>query len=273
MENIIVKTTTFRDHPGCKCFLEEMQEGQKHVRKSYADHAKTDEEWDALCYLYNAGFNVPKPYKKDTQGMYMQYIDGGILWDKYQTVDAATQQDLIRKFTKLLHDFHNVTPKKTPPFDGFVQNELVKIKTIMVKKGIGRHWDVHSKLRTLSASIEEQPLCYVHRDYHVWNVLIDSSQKLYLIDMELELGDYRFDVGWTYMLQSRSAVHDARHNDIAQAFLSEYFRIRPEARKDIEFFMQLANLRWLVNVEPENKTDEHWFPEMKAIAEKIMHTF
>ena len=35
MENNIVKTTAFRDHHGCKVLLEEMQDGQKHVRKTY----------------------------------------------------------------------------------------------------------------------------------------------------------------------------------------------------------------------------------------------
>ena len=88
--------------------------------------------------------------------------------------------------------------------------------------------------------------------------------------MELTQGDYRFDVGWTYMLQSRTAVHDSRHNDIAKTFLSGYYKLNPEACEDIDFFMQLANLRWLVNVAPEKKSDKHWFPEMKTAAEQAI---
>lgn len=42
------------------------------------------------------------------------------------------------------------------------------------------------------------PSCYLHRDYHIWNVLSDKNNKLYVIDLELKQGDYRFDVGWTY---------------------------------------------------------------------------
>ncbi|MDR1689388.1 MAG: hypothetical protein LBS21_12370, partial [Clostridiales bacterium] len=83
MNNHVVKTTVLRDNPGCKVLLEEMRDGRKHVRKSYVHSADTDGEWNALCFLYNANFNVPKPYKKDAQGMYMQYIDGGVLWDSY----------------------------------------------------------------------------------------------------------------------------------------------------------------------------------------------
>ena len=66
MDNGIVKTTAFRDHPNIKALLEEMQDGRRHVRKmSPLGVSLLDEEWDALCYLYNASFSVPKPYKKD----------------------------------------------------------------------------------------------------------------------------------------------------------------------------------------------------------------
>ncbi|MDR1690030.1 MAG: aminoglycoside phosphotransferase family protein [Clostridiales bacterium] len=273
MNNHIVKTTILRDNPGCKVLLEEMQDGRKHVRKSYVHSVNTDGEWNALCFLYSANFNVPKPYKKNAQGMYMQYIDGGVLWDSYQAADAITKQELINKFTTLLHSLHIITPKNTPPFNGFIKNELAEIKNIIKKKKIDRYWEVYNKLTILAAGIKEFSSCYIHRDYHVWNVMLDSNQKLYLIDMELNQGDYRFDVGWTYMIQSRSAVHDARHGDIAEAFLSEYCRLEPEVCNDIEFFMQLANLRWLVNVAPEKNTDNHWFPEMAAIAEQAIAKF
>ena len=95
MDNIIEKTTTFRDHPGYKVFLEEMQDGKKHIRKL---HKNIDEEWNTLCFLHKTGINVPELYKKDKNGMYMQYIDGGMLWDNYQTADMETKQDLIIKY-------------------------------------------------------------------------------------------------------------------------------------------------------------------------------
>ena len=273
MTKPIIKTTTFRDHPGCKVLLEEMQDGQKFIRKSCRDKVTTDKEWDALNYLHSAGINVPELYRNNEHGMYMQYIDGGMLWDSYQTADADCQQDLIEKFTKLLFDLHNVPPRDKPSFGSFIQNELAEIKVIMEKKQLDEYNKIHSKLTDLSVNIKETPPCYIHRDYHVWNVLFDSNQKLYLIDMELTQGDSRFDVGWTYMLQKRSAVHDPRHGEIAQSFLESYYQLNPEANIDIEFFMQLANLRWLVNVAPENKTDNHWFPEMRDIAEQDIKDF
>ncbi|MCL2054649.1 MAG: aminoglycoside phosphotransferase family protein [Oscillospiraceae bacterium] len=270
MENTIVKTTTFRDYPGGEVILEEMQDGRKHIRKL---HKSIDEEWDALCFLQGAGINIPELYKKDENGLYMQYIDGGMLWDNYQAADTATQHDLIEKFAKLLYNLHDITPKDAPPFDGFIKNEFSEIKTIIEEKQIDGYKDILYKLEGLSVGINENPPCYVHRDYHVWNVLMDNSQKLYLIDMELTQGDFRFDAGWTYMLQSRTSVHDKRHGEIAKAFLAEYYKLRPETSADIEFFMQLANFRWLVNVAPIKKTDKHRFPKMKAIAEQAIEAF
>jgi aminoglycoside phosphotransferase (APT) family kinase protein len=223
--------------------------------------------------LFDSGFNVPEPYEKFEKGYVMQYIDNGILWNLYQAADVATQSDLIDKFTKLLFDLHSVKPKSEPPHGGFIKNELEEIKSIINEKQIDHYREIFDKLETLSIGIKEYPSCYIHRDYHVWNVLTDKNHKLYLIDMELKQGDYRFDVGWTYMLQSRSAVHDARHGKIAEAFLTGYYELQPKSRNDIEYFKQLANLRWLVNVAPLNKTDKHWFPEMKDKAEQAFAEF
>jgi hypothetical protein len=75
------------------------------------------------------------------------------------------------------------------------------------------------------------------------------------------------------MLMSRSAIHDAKFKDFAQAFLAGYYKLKPDTCNDIEYFKQLANLRWLVNVSPENKNDKPWFPEMMAIAEQAITEF
>ena len=275
MKNKIVKTIKLDGGFAGDIHLIETENGERCIRKSYANNPSVDlnAEWNALVFLHGKGYSVPKPLSKNTDEMYMQYIENGVLWDVYQTVDTATQHDLIEKFTKLLHDLHCISPKNVPSFDGFIQKEFSEIESIIKEKQIDNYKDILYKLEELSAGINEQPPCYVHRDYHVWNVLMDNNQKSYLIDMELTQGDYRFDVGWTYMLQNRSAVHDAWHSEIAKAFLSGYYKLRPETYVDIEFFMQLANLRWLVNVAPMKKSDKHWFPEMKALAEQAIDAF
>lgn len=173
MDNSIIKTTTFRDNPGCKVFLEEKHGGQKHVRKLYANSMSNDEEWDALCFLYNSGFNVPEPYKKDEQGIYMQYIDNGMLWNCYQTADTVIRHELHKKFPKLLFDLHSITPKNAPAFDGFIKNELEEIKNIIEKKQLDKYLKIHSKLEVLSTSIK--------KTHHVIYIEITMCGMFYLI--------------------------------------------------------------------------------------------
>jgi len=280
VDNDVIETKIFRDNLGCKVILETTRDGKRYVRKTYGINNVSlnnvpldDEEWDALCFFYDAGLNVPKPYKKDENGIYMQYIDNGMFLDAYKTAGIAAKSKLTERFVKLLYDLHEIKPQHDAPPGGFIKNELAEIKTIIVKKQADRYWRIFNKLESLSADIDERPPCYIHRDYHIWNVLSDKNEKLYLIDMALTQGDYRFDIGWTYMLMNRSAIYDAGYAAFAQAFLTGYYKLKPNARENMDYFKQLANLRWLVNVSPENKADKPWFPEMTAIAEQAADDF
>jgi len=278
MDDTIVKTTVIKDNSILQVLLEETRDGRQYVRKVSSTPVSSDgcalhKEYDAMRFLYDSGFSVPEPYKKVEQGYVIQYIDNGLFWDLYETTDAANKSNLNDRFVKLLFDLHAIKPISEPPIGGFVKKELKEIKAIINEKQINNYWKILDKLEALSTGINERPSCYIHRDYHVWNVLVDKSHKLYLIDMELKQGDYRFDVGWTYMLQNRSAVHDARYGEVVQAFLTGYYKLKPEAREDMEYFKQLANLRWLVNVAPSKKEDKHWFPEMRDRAERAMEEF
>jgi len=242
MDSQIVKTTMLNGGLGGSVQLEETRDGRRHIRKTYINNTTLiTEEWNALVFLYNAGFNVPQPYKKAENSIYMQYIDGETLWNGYQAADTAVRQELTDKFVKLLYDLHNIKPNSVPN-GGFIENELAEIKDLIPKHRTD-YLKTHSKLETLSKHIEERQLCYIHRDYHPWNVLMDKNQKLYVIDMPLRQGDYRFDVAWTYALMSRSGFEE-----FASAFLSGYYKLKPDARDDFDYFIQLVNLRWLVNV-------------------------
>ena len=79
-----------------------------HVRKSYSGVLQTNDEWDALCYLYKSGFNVPMPHKIDGLSMYVQYVDGGLYWYNYCAGDDTAKNVLVDKFVRLLYDLHSV---------------------------------------------------------------------------------------------------------------------------------------------------------------------
>ena len=83
MENNIRKITKLKDGWQSEINLVEMADGQYCVRKNYTfdDPKIMNEELDALVFLYDKGFNVAKPIRKDEDGIYMQYAENGALWD------------------------------------------------------------------------------------------------------------------------------------------------------------------------------------------------
>ncbi|MCL2071553.1 MAG: aminoglycoside phosphotransferase family protein [Oscillospiraceae bacterium] len=249
MENKIVKTIKLDGGFAGDIHLIETAETERCIRKSYANNPSVDlnAEWNALVFLHNKGYSVPKPLSKNADEMYMQYIENGVLWNIYQTADTATQHDLIEKFTKLLYDLHVLdTSGYENPYSGhFIENELSEIKNILEEKQLRNYLPTLNKLDLQSVNIAEKPLCFIHRDYHPWNVLTDSDRKLYAVDLLLSQGDFRFDVAWTYMLMSRSDFQE-----FAETFLLEYAKFNPSVYDDFDFYKSLANLRWLANVSP-----------------------
>jgi len=265
MDRQIIKTTILNGGFAGETLLEETQDGKRHIRKTYFNNtALITEEWDALVFLRNAGYNVPEPYKKTENSIFMQYIDGQTLWNGYEAADDAARQELTDKFTKLLYDLHTIKPNGAPG-GGSIKKELTEIKGL-IPKHRADYLKMLDKLEALSTDIENKPACYIHRDYHPWNVLMDRGQRLYVIDTPLKLGDHRFDVAWTYTLMLRTGFEG-----FAQAFLTGYYKLKPETRNDIDYFKQLANLRWLVNVYSDNP--DPFFLPMIEKAERAMAEF
>ena len=225
------------------------------VRKNYTHNPTLlTQEYSALVHLHNIGYSVPKPIKLEPDGIYMQHIENGNLWSIYEK--SSIKQELIINFTKLLADLHALTLENPQPF---IQTELSEIKALIETHQLTNYQATLNHLKTKSTKITESPPTYLHRDYHPWNVLQDKSGKLYTIDLLLKQGDYRFDVAWTYMLMKRTGK-----DEFAENFLTEYQNLSP--LPDFEFFKQLANLRWLVNVRPGEMSEkpesfQHWIKQ------------
>ena len=284
MENRAVKTTILNHGFAGEVTLEEMQDGRKYVHKAYTrtdlDGSIINDEWDALFYLYNKGYSVPKPIERTKNGMYIQYIENGALWDTYKSAEANTRKKITEKFAKLLYDLHILKPADAKIFqdNNFLQNEIAEISQIIDEKGfnqLNNYIKIIDRLETISANITEQAPCYIHRDYHPWNVLSDKNGKQYAIDFVLKQGDYRFDVAWTYMMMTRTDDNNSEFLEFAEHFLSEYVKLQPDTLAEFVFFKQLANLRWLVNVKPPISSEQtnDFFQYLINIAESVMSGF
>lgn len=261
-EKKIINTTIIKKSPEVEVRLEEMSDGKKHIYKEYADPAGINGEWDALVFLRKKGYSVPRPIKRGEKGIYLQYIESGALWHLYKGADAETQKAMLKKFTKLLYDLHTIETSDAET--GFLQAEIAEIGQLTAEKNLGENYtDFLAGLEAAAKKITEQPTCYIHRDFHPWNVLSDKKGKLYATDLALKRGDFRFDVAWTYMLMSRTG-----YPEFAEEFLREYGTLREDVFEDFEFFKQLANLRWLVNVQPGTGD---FMLQMIKTAEAAMH--
>ncbi|MCL2387732.1 MAG: aminoglycoside phosphotransferase family protein [Defluviitaleaceae bacterium] len=279
MGNNIVKTTKLIDGWQSEICLIEAADGQCYVRKNYSEAVYISsptiisEEWDALVFLHDRGYSVPTPVRKDANGIYMQYIENGALWEVYGKSDKTSKQELMQKYAKLLYDLHEIDVSSIPYNGRFVENELAEIRNIIEKHKLNDYFEILHKLESESANIAEQPLAFIHRDYHPWNVLVDTNDKLYAIDIFFTQGDYRFDVGWAYAHMKRTAT-DPEFVEFAENFLSEYLKLKPEANVDFEFFKQLANLRWLANVRPGEWSEKSDFwQHMIREAESAMSSY
>ena len=97
--NDVIKTTKLKDGFGGDVTLIETSDGKCCVRKFYTNpEADINAEWDALVFLHDKGFNVPKPLCKDKNNIYMQYIESGNLWGVFEKADDDLRLILIEKF-------------------------------------------------------------------------------------------------------------------------------------------------------------------------------
>jgi hypothetical protein len=297
VENI--KVTKLKDGWQSEICLVETANGECYVRKNYSECVDPNvmvEEWETLVYLHGKGFRVPRPLRKDSGGIHMQYIEKGALWDIYMKSDSDiaisiengeaerhpkiakqafsggfaakaepifdgivyTKKRLVQEYAKLLHDLHAVDISDIAKPCNFVENELAEIRSIIEKHELNDYLKVLKKLEAESSNIAEQPPCFIHRDYHPWNVLVGDPDELYVIDIFNTQGDYRFDAGWAYVHMRRDSGQPESVR-FAEDFLCEYLKLRPEASEDFEFFKQLANLRWLANVRPGKMSEKSEF--------------
>ncbi|MCL1846266.1 MAG: aminoacyl-tRNA hydrolase [Defluviitaleaceae bacterium] len=260
----VLKTTVIKKSPEVEVRLEELSNGKRQIYKGYADAAKIDDEWDALIFLRKKGFAVPKPIRRGDNGIYLQYIENGAFWHLYKGAEPDAQGSMMKKFVKLLFDLHKI--KAGVEETGFVAREISEIRRIIGEKNLGEKYAIFSdKIDAASKDVTEFSSCYIHRDFHPWNVLADKKDKLYVTDFALKQGDFRFDVAWTYMLMSRTG-----EPEFAKQFLVEYGTFREDVFEGFEFFKQLANLRWLVNVQP---TTSDFMLDMIQIAEVATRDF
>lgn len=239
----------------------------KYIIKTYKSSTEGLEnikrEWMGLNLLYNANYSVPRPilnsYENNSDPYFvMEEIEGDNLWTCYTKSSNEDKGILLDKFVEAFYKLHqldvSIVDKKylEDLTDSFIKKEINDIEELIEKNNFHSFLEVISWLNNNMKNINKNTLSIIHRDYHPWNVIVDSSEKVYVIDLLWGIGDYRFDLAWTCTLMERSG-----YNKFSDKLLKKYEELKGKSIDDFEYFKVLATLRWLVNVNISLLTGEN----------------
>ncbi|MBA9084295.1 glycosidase/aminoglycoside phosphotransferase (APT) family kinase protein [Fontibacillus solani] len=216
-------------------------------------------EWQALCFLQEAAYPVPEPIMRQSREpapyIVMQEINGDTFWNRYMQTSGSKRSALLSQFVQLFHRLHTldieiageaVTENSTA---FFLENELDRMNRLLTEHGLTGFTSAMSWLQQERHKVINKALSVIHRDYHPWNVLIDMNEQCFVIDLLWGIGDFRYDVAWTYTLMERGGFAD-----FAEEVLAVYEEYNGAAVTNFEYFKVLATLGWLLNIAVSLKT-------------------
>lgn len=237
---------------------------QKLVVKTYNSSKNRREniqqEWAGLNILYNANYPVPKPiiisdFLNTKPYIVMEEIKGDNFWTCYLNSSNEMKEQLLNIFVDVFFKLHTLdtsivnnelTASSTV---SFIEKEINDIKNLTKENNFEYFTEVISWLNAEKANILGNKVSIIHRDFHPWNVLVDTNGKLYVIDLLWGIGDYRFDLAWTCSLMERSGFES-----FSNSIFKKYKEIQNDTINNFDYFKVLTTLRWLVNVTISLKT-------------------
>lgn len=239
---------------------------QKYVIKTYNSSKNGIEnikqEWKGLNLLYNVNYPVPRPimsnFVNEKPYIVMEEVQGDNLWNCYQTLSKEDKEQLLEKFVKTFFELHaldvSIVDKELVKDTtiSFIEKEIKEIKKLVEENKLEYFIQIIDWLQKEKVNIIGEKLSIIHRDYHPWNVIVDNNEKIYVIDLLWGVGDYRFDLAWTYTLMERSGFEE-----FSQNVLKKYEKLKNESINNFEYFKVFSTLRWLINVITSLKTGEN----------------
>ena len=243
-----------------RCDKSKRSSEQVFVLKTYAPttsgRRKALREWQALVALRAADYPVPRVIVVEQNDRYLGYpfvvmerVPGRPLWHIYEHAEWSTQATLTALFVKQLVALHALAPSvleaattHAQPY-AFVEHELTQIRRLIQELPYPTLVGVAQWLELRKHTVPCDHPAILHRDYHPWNVLVETTEHCTVIDWDWQIGDFRFDLAWTLTLMRRSG-YDAFSQDVRQT----YARQSGRSLAGLEYFEVLATLRWLLNV-------------------------
>lgn len=236
------------------------------VLKMYAPNARGREhatrEWRALTHLRVMNYAVPRVilFEPDARHLgqpfiVMNYIPGTSFWHVFEAADPVTQARLTQLFVARLVALHALEPHLLEPVTplqphSYIERELERLRRDSANSPHARLSEIVQWLERRKQAVPCERPAILHRDYHPWNVLIDTAEHLWVIDWNWQIGDARFDLAWTCTLLQRSGFHA-----FGSAVRDEYARQTDRSLDELAYFEVLTTVRWLLNVLPSVEPD------------------
>lgn len=229
-------------------------------------------EWKGINMLYTAGYPVPKPIQlvENSEKTYIiiEKIVGELFWDVYKRQNETERIPLQDQFAKLLVQLHQIDIDKLPIEKGQAPHliaEISKIKQDIAEMNLAAMNEVVLWLEQNMQKENHTKYSFLHRDYHPWNVIIDRSGKMYVIDWGWGIGDYRFDLAWTCSLMERT-----EYRAFSNHLFTNYQKEINEKIENFDYFKVLVTLRWMINVMTGLKDEEALSETKKKEFEKFI---
>lgn len=222
-------------------------------------------EWQALTHLGAIGYPVPPVRLLESDRAHlgkpfivMDLVPGRPLWHVREQANQQEQDRLTGVFVCGLVALHALDPRPLEPVRahqmpyGPIEHELAELRGAMSGS---KHHSLAGVVEWLERGKQRVPCSepvILHRDYHPWNVLIESDTQWTVIDWDWTIGDRRFDVAWTLTLMQRSGFDDFCR-DVGRAYAAKSGNVLDE----MDYFEVLTSLRWLLNVTHSLQTGEN----------------
>lgn len=215
---------------------------------SEAGH-KASREFSGIGLLANCGYPVPQVVSCDSEGaalgrpfLVMQQIEGTLLGDAM--IDGGTLHEVPSlDFVRLMVDLHELDWRPfAEPLTGESNPETLQRARRLLEGWRSNLTDLPGfvapadwLLAGLDRIAPETP-AVIHGDFHPWNVLVERSGRLKVIDWTgIEVLDRRYDLAWSLLLAG-AYLGDAPRQQLEDLYRS----VAPRPVSDLVYFDALA---------------------------------